>query len=130
MLRFHYHKPRELWENLRDLSLARTNFTSQLTEVPSVKQFITDDEIDAAMIRGGGFAGSKAEFSPFSRNHIRIRKRWIFSNTSMVLAVTPMPCPVPMKSDESHDGKGQHYKKDGCPDVHFTWEKVASGLLT
>ena len=33
-----------------------------------------------------------------------------------------------MKSDESHDGKGLHYKKDGCPDVHFTWEKVAKRI--
>ena len=29
---------------------------------------------------------------------------------------------------EDHDGKGLHYKKDGCPDVHFTWEKVAKRI--
>lgn len=94
MLRFHYHKPKEIWENLQDLSLPRTTFTSQLTEVPSVKQFISEDEIDAAMTRGSGFEGGKGRVFTFSRNPIRIRKRWIFSNISMVLAVTPMPCPV------------------------------------
>ena len=57
LLRFHYHKPKEIWENLQDLSLPRTTFTSQLTEVPSVKQFISEDEIDAAMTRGSGFEG-------------------------------------------------------------------------
>ena len=59
LLRFHYHKPKEIWENLRDLSLPRTTFTSQLTEVPSVKQFISEDEIDAAMTRGSGFEGGE-----------------------------------------------------------------------
>ena len=29
---------------------------------------------------------------------------------------------------EDHDGKGLHYKKGGCPDVHFTWEKVAKRI--
>ncbi len=55
MLRFHYHKPREIWENLKDLSLPRTTFTAQLTEVPAAKQVITDDEIDAAMTTGSSF---------------------------------------------------------------------------
>ena len=65
LLRFHYHKPREIWENLRDLSLPRTTFTSQLTEAPAVKQFISEDEIDAAMTRGSGFAGGKGRIFTF-----------------------------------------------------------------
>ena len=59
MLRFHYHKPKEIWGNLKDLSLPRTAFTSQMTEVPAVKQFITEDEIDVAMTRGSGVSGGK-----------------------------------------------------------------------
>ena len=59
LLRFHYHKPKEIWGNLKDLSLPRTAFTSQMTEVPAVKQFITEDEIDVAMTRGSGVSGGK-----------------------------------------------------------------------
>ncbi len=36
-------------------------------------------------------------------------------------------------SDEDHDGKGLHYKKQDCPDVHLSRGKVAkriTGLLT
>ena len=70
MLRFHYHKPKEIWENLRDLSLPRTTFSSQLTEAPSVKQFITEDEIDVAMTRGSGLAGGKGRvFTFFQEPH-------------------------------------------------------------
>ena len=94
LLRFHYHKPKEIWENLRDLSLPRTTFTSQSTEVPSVKQFISEDEIDAAMTRGSGFEGGKGRVFTFFQEPHTDKERWIFSNMSMVLAVTPMPCPV------------------------------------
>ena len=34
LLRFHYHKPREIWENLKDLSLPRRIFSSDLSQVP------------------------------------------------------------------------------------------------
>lgn len=39
LLRFHYHGLRGIWENLQDLSLPRKTFASELTEVPTVKQF-------------------------------------------------------------------------------------------
>ena len=31
-------------------------------------------------------------------------------------------------SGEDHDGKGLHYKKQDCPDVHLNWEKVAKRI--
>ena len=31
-------------------------------------------------------------------------------------------------SGEDHDGKGLHYKKQDCPDVNFTWEKVSKRI--
>ena len=33
-------------------------------------------------------------------------------------------------SGEDHDGKGLHYKKQGCPDVHLNWEKVAKRITS
>ena len=49
LLRFRYHRPREIWENLKDLDLPRRTFSSELSQVPTVQHFITEDEIDAAM---------------------------------------------------------------------------------
>ena len=49
LLRFHYHRPREIWENLKDLDLPRRTFSSDLSQVPTVQHFITEDEIDAEM---------------------------------------------------------------------------------
>ena len=59
LLRFHYHRPMEIWENLKDLDLPRRTFSSDLSQVPTVQHFITEDEIDAAMTGGSSFAGGK-----------------------------------------------------------------------
>lgn len=128
MLRFHYHKPKEIWENLQDLSLPRTTFTSQLTEVPSVKQFISEDEIDAAMTRGSGFEGGKGRVFTFFQEPHTDKEKVDFLKHKYGIGGHSHALSGAMKSDESHDGKGLHYKKDGCPDVHFTWEKVAKRI--
>ncbi len=39
LLRFHYHRPREIWENLKDLDLPRRTFSSDLSQVPTVQHF-------------------------------------------------------------------------------------------
>lgn len=70
LLRFHYHRPREIWENLKDLDLPRRTFSSELSQVPTVQHFITEDEIDAAMTGGSSFAGGKGRiYAFFMANH-------------------------------------------------------------
>ena len=70
LLRFHYHRPREIWENLKDLDLPRRTFSSDLSQVPTVQHFITEDEIDAAMTGGSSFAGGKGRiYAFFMENH-------------------------------------------------------------
>ena len=61
LLRFHYHRPREIWENLKDLDLPRRTFSSDLSQVPTVQHFITEDEIDLSLIH---ILGSR----PFSQH--------------------------------------------------------------
>lgn len=70
LLRFHYHRPREIWENLKDLDLPRRTFSSDLSQVPTVQHFITEDEIDAAMTGGSSFVGGKGRiYAFFMENH-------------------------------------------------------------
>ena len=70
LLRFHYHRPREIWENLKELDLPRRTFSSDLSQVPTVQHFITEDEIDAAMTSGSSFAGGKGRiYAFFMENH-------------------------------------------------------------
>lgn len=44
LLRFHYHKLWKIRNRLKDLSLPRCELSDGMTEVPSVAQFITEDE--------------------------------------------------------------------------------------
>ena len=128
LLRFHYHKPREILENLQDLSLPRTAFTSQLTEVPAVKQFISEDEIDAAMTRGSGFESGKGRIFTFFQNPHTDKEKVAFLKSEYGTGGHSHALSGAGGSWEDHDGKGLHYKKDGCPDAHFTWEKAAKRI--
>ena len=128
LLRFHYHKPKEIWGNLKDLSLPRTAFTSQMTEVPAVKQFITEDEIDVAMTRGSGVSGGKGRIFAYFQNSHTDKEKVDFLRHEYGIGGHSHALSGAGGSWEDHDGKGLHYKKGGCPDVHFTWEKVAKRI--
>lgn len=45
VLRFHYHKVDSLCQRLQELELSRKEYSTNLTELPKVKSFITEDEV-------------------------------------------------------------------------------------
>ena len=49
VLRFHYHKLDSLYQKLQELELPRKEYSTNLTEFPKVKPFITDDEVLATL---------------------------------------------------------------------------------
>ena len=55
LLRYHNHKLREIWHRLKDLRLPRYELSDGMTEVPSVAQFITEDEISHTLIYYASF---------------------------------------------------------------------------
>ena len=128
LLRFHYHRPREIWESLKELSLPRRTFSSEMADVPSVKQFITEDEIDAAMTRGSSFEGGKGRIFAFFQEPHTDKEKVDFLRHEYGTGGRSHALSDSVSSHEDHDGKGLHYKKDGCPDVHFTWEKAAKRI--
>ena len=128
LLRFHYHRPREIWENLKDLSLSRRTFSSDLSQVPTVQHFITEDEIDAAMTRGSGFESGKGRIFTFFQNPHTDKEKVDFLKREYGTGGHSHALSGAGGSWEDHDGKGLRYKKDGCPDVHFTWEKAAKRI--
>lgn len=60
LLRFHYHKLDTLERRLSELDTPLRKYPSDRIQMPLVRQFITDDEINADLARGSGFAGWKA----------------------------------------------------------------------
>ena len=130
LLRFHYHKPREIWENLKDLSLSRRTFSSDLSQVPTVQHFITEDEIDAAMTRGSSFAGGKGRIYAFFMANHTDKEKVRFLKDEYGIGGRSHALSGATHSGEDHDGKGLHYKKQDCPDVHLNWENVAKRITS
>ena len=130
LLRFHYHKPREIWENLKELDLPRRTFSSDLSQVPTVQHFITEDEIDAAMTGGSGFAGGKGRIYAFFMENHTDKEKVRFLKDEYGIGGRSHALSGAAHSGEDHDGKGVHYKKQDCPDVHLNWEKVAKRITS
>ena len=128
LLRFHYHRPREIWENLKDLDLPRRTFSSDLSQVPTVQHFITEDEIDAAMTNGSSFAGGKGRIFVFFQGNHTDKEKVDFLKREYGIGGRSHALSGATYSGEDHDGKGLHYKKQDCPDVNFTWEKVSKRI--
>ena len=132
LMRFHYHGLRGIWENLNDLSLPRTTFSSEMADVPAVRQFITEDEIDAALTAGSGVEGGKGRIYGFFQEHREEKERIRFLRDEYGTGGRSHALSGAWGSHEDHDGKGLRYSKKGCPDVHFTWDKAArriAGLI-
>ncbi|EDR45410.1 SNF2 family N-terminal domain protein [Dorea formicigenerans ATCC 27755] len=130
LLRFHYHRPREIWENLKDLDLPRRTFSSELSQVPTVQHFITEDEIDAAMTGGSSFAGGKGRIYAFFMENHTDKEKVRFLKDEYGIGGRSHALSGATHSGEDHDGKGLHYKKQDCPDVHLNWEKVAKRITS
>ena len=130
LLRFHYHRTKEIWENLKDLDLPRRTFSSELSQVPTVQHFITEDEIDAAMTGGSSFAGGKGRIYAFFMENHTDKEKVRFLKDEYGIGGRSHALSGATHSGEDHDGKGLHYKKQDCPDVHLNWEKVAKRITS
>ena len=128
LLRFHYHHLEGMLARLRDLDLPRKAFSTELTEVPSAKRFITEDEIDAALTGGSGMAGGKGRIFAFFQESHTDKEKVNFLKHEYGIGGRSHALSGAAGSDEWHDGKGLHFKKAGCPDEHFTWEKAAKRI--
>ena len=130
LLRFHYNRPREIWENLKDLDLPRRSFSSDLSQVPTVQHFITEDEIDAAMTGGSSFAGGKGRIYAFFMENHTDKEKVRFLKDEYGMGGRSHALSGATHSGEDHDGKGLHYKKQDCPDVHLNWENIAKRITS
>ena len=132
VLRFRYHKPGEIWESLHDLDRPRRTFSTEMAEVPAASLFITEDEIDAAITGGSGVSGGKGRIYTFFQERHTDKEKTAFLRQEYGTGGRSHALSGATHSGEDHDGKGLHYKKQDCPEVHLTWEKVSrriAGLI-
>ena len=128
LLRFHYHKLDQIWQSLRDLSLPRREYSSEMAAVPELGRFITEDEIDHALDRGSGVEGGKGRiYKYFTADHTG-KEKAAFLKDEYGIGGRSHAVSGASHSDESHDSRGIVLKKAGCANVELSWTKVAARI--
>ena len=128
LLRFHYHKLDQIWQSLRELPLPRRDFSSEMTAVPELGRFITEDEIDHALDRGSGVEGGKGRiYEYFTADHTG-KEKAAFLKDEYGIGGRSHAVSGASHSDESHDSRGIVLKKAGCANVELSWTKVAARI--
>ena len=128
LLRFHYHKLDQIWQSLRELPLPRRDFSSEMTAVPELARFITEDEIDHALDRGSGVEGGKGRiYEYFTADHTGKEKAAFLKDEYGIGGHTHAVSGA-SGSYKDHSAKGITLKKAGCANVELSWTKVAARI--
>ena len=128
LLRFHYHKLDQIWQSLRELPLPRREYSSEMTAVPELARFITEDEIDHALDRGSGVEGGKGRiYEYFTADHTG-KEKAAFLKDEYGIGGRSHAVSGASHSDESHGSRGIVLRKAGCANVELSWTKVAARI--
>lgn len=124
IMRFHYHKPLEIWNALQDLDLPRREYTSDMAEVPKVGMFITEDEIDVSLNKGSNVEGGKGRIYTYLTGSHNSKEKTDFLKNEYGIGGSSHA--VSGQGWIESSGKGIRLRKPDCADVELNWNKVLS----
>ena len=128
LLRFHYHKPDKIEQGLRELSLPRREYRTEMAEIPAVQRFITEDEIAATLTRGSNIEGSKGRIYAYFKEKHTTREQADFLKKEYGIGGSSHAVSGATHSGEDHSGKGIVLKKQDCPEIQLNWANVAKRI--
>lgn len=128
VLRFHYHKVDSLYQRLQELELPRKEYSTNLTEHPKVKSFITEDEVKATISRGSRIDKGKERITKFFKENHTLQEKANFLKDEYGIGGSSHAVSGAMGSDEWHDAKGLKLQKNNCNDVFLTWSSVTKHI--
>ena len=128
LLRFHYHKPDKIEQGLRELSLPRREYRTEMAEIPAVQRFITEDEIAATLTRGSNIEGSKGRIYAYFKEKHSPKEQADFLKDEYGIGGSSHAVSGASHSGEDHSGKGVSLKKQDCPEIQLNWANVAKRI--
>ena len=128
LLRFHYHKPDNIEQGLRELSRPRREYRAEMAEIPAVQRFITEDEIAATLTRGSNIEGSKGRIYAYFKEKHSPREQADFLKDEYGIGGRSHAVSGASHSGEDHSGKGVVLKKQDCPEIQLNWANVAKRI--
>ena len=128
LMRFRFLLPKDILPRLRDLALARKELPEGEMQLPDVRGFMTQDEIDAVLTQNAPIAGAGSRiYQFFSAPHSTNEKLEFLKNEYGIGGKMP-GVSGEHGSSESHDAKGMQLRKSNCPDVLLKWNQVAERI--
>ncbi len=128
LLRFRYHKLDRIGKRLEELELPLREYQTDMMQMPLVRQFITDDEINADLTRGSNFSGGKARIFEYWQENHTSKEKADFLKQENGTGGHSHACSLATHSGQDHDAKGVRYTKGGCDKVQLSWTQVASRI--
>ena len=128
LLRFHYHKLNTLEKRISELDIPLREYQSDMIQMPLVRQFITDDEINADLARGSGFAGGKRRIYEYWQELHSTQDKADFLKHEFGTGGHSHACSNATHSGQDHDAKGVRYSKSGCDQVQMSWLQAAQRI--
>ena len=128
LMRFRFLLPKDILPRLRDLALARKELPEGEMQLPDVRGFMTQDEIDAVLTQNAPIAGAGSRiYQFFSEPHSTNEKLEFLKNEYGIGGKMP-GVSGERGSSESHDAKGIQLRKSNCPDMLLKWNQVAERI--
>lgn len=127
VLRFHFHKPKELLSRLKDLQLPKRDFITKSDFSYEPKFFVTEDEKDKLLIGGSGVQYGKFRIEKFFKGEHTKKEKIAFLKNEYGIGGQGRS-----GFNEWHDAKGISYKKGSLstPDCEafLKWNEVAERI--
>ncbi|EHI54772.1 hypothetical protein HMPREF9333_02061 [Johnsonella ignava ATCC 51276] len=130
ILRFHYHKTKEILQRLQDLEIPRKDFISNMMKIPEIKGFITEDEMDENLRRGSGISDGKKRIYNFFNENNSLQERAEFLKKEYGTGGHSHALSGARGSSEWHDAKGMKLEKENCGDIFLNWNQAAKRIQT
>ena len=128
LLRFHFHKPKDLFDRIEELNIQRTVYPKLHDEIPEPSSFITDDEIDAALSGGSNVEGGRGRiYEYFTADHTAKEKADFLKEEYGTGGSTHSVSQAP-SSQTDYNSKGIQFHKGNCTDIQMSWRGVAKRI--
>ena len=128
VMRFRLYKPDVMLQRVNELSIPHRRYPEGMTELPAVPSFITEDEIDATLSRGGSFEGGAGRIYSFWQQEHTPKEKSDFLKHEYGTGGGNNKISHNFSSWEDHSSKGIVLRKPDAENVTLSWAKVAKRI--
>ena len=130
LIRMRFFMPDAILPRLRDLTHERRELPKGERELPEVRGFITQDEIDWNLTGGSGYESGAERIELFFSQPHDVGEKIEFLKREYGTGGRMPGVSNARHSEEWHDTKGIQLRKNGCQNVTLGWNKVAERIDT